>query len=80
MAPVTAPETEPETAKVWDDRGAGHLRFDGEGKGGKTAALGFISEHGVIHSSLFERVRELEADGLAELTCPAQARGSNAAF
>ncbi|CAM9973337.1 unnamed protein product, partial [Ectocarpus sp. 4 AP-2014] len=66
--------------QVWDDRGAGHLRFDGEEKGGKTAALGFISEHGVIHSSLFERVRELEADGLAELTCPAQARGSKAAF
>ncbi|CAB1116372.1 unnamed protein product [Ectocarpus sp. CCAP 1310/34] len=55
--------------KVWDDRGAGHLRFDGEGKGGRTAALGFISEHSVIHSSLFERVREFEADGLAELAC-----------
>ncbi|CAN0347989.1 unnamed protein product, partial [Ectocarpus fasciculatus] len=65
--------------KVWDDRGAGHLRFDGEtGKGGEAAALGFISEHGVIHSSLFERVQELEADGLAELTCPAQARTKKA--
>ncbi|CAM9564579.1 unnamed protein product [Ectocarpus sp. 13 AM-2016] len=60
--------------QVWDDRGAGHLRFDGEGKGGKTAALGFISEHGVIHSSLFERVRELEADGSVELACPAQVK------
>jgi len=61
--------------QVWDDRGVGHLRFDGDGDpldaGG---ALGFISEHGAIHSSLFDRVRELEADGLAELTCPAQAR------
>ncbi|CAM9931588.1 unnamed protein product [Ectocarpus sp. 12 AP-2014] len=60
--------------QVWDDRGAGHLRFDGEAKGGKTAALGFISEHGVIHSSLFERVRELEADGFVELACPAQVK------
>lgn len=56
--------------KVWDDRGPGHLRFDDESGAG--ASLGFISEHGVIHSALFERVRELEAAGLAELTCPAQ--------
>ncbi|CAM9771712.1 unnamed protein product [Pylaiella littoralis] len=56
--------------QVWDDRGSGHLRFDGEGKG---AALGFISEHGVIHSSLFDRVGELDAAGLIELSCPSQA-------
>ncbi|CAN0445457.1 unnamed protein product, partial [Laminaria digitata] len=55
--------------QVWDDRGPGHLRFDsegGEGGNGK-GALGFISEHGVIHSALFERARELEEEGLAEL-------------
>ena len=36
--------------------------------------MGFISEHGIIHSALFERARELEEAGLAELMCPAQAR------
>ena len=63
-------------AQVWDDRGPGHLRFDSEGGGGGTGkgALGFITEHGVIHSALFERAQELEEAGLAELMCPAQAR------
>lgn len=59
--------------QVWDDRGAGHLRFDGDGgKPGGKGALGYIAEHGIIHSALFERVRELEEAGLTELTCPAQ--------
>lgn len=63
--------------KVWDDRGPGHLRFEGEGGGSQVGAgpppLGFISEHGLIHSSLFGRARELEAAGAAEVICPAQA-------
>ncbi|CAM9939624.1 unnamed protein product [Scytosiphon promiscuus] len=62
--------------QVWDDRGAGHLRFDCEGgnPGEEGGALGYIAEHGVIHSALFERVRELEESGLTELTCPAQVK------
>lgn len=57
---------------MWDDRGPGHLRFEGEGGEG-APPLGFISEHGVIHSALFDRARELEEEGIAEIVCPAQA-------
>eukprot|EP00903_Cladosiphon_okamuranus_P014670 g13598.t1 len=60
--------------QVWDDRGPGHLRFEGEGGGAGGAPLGFISEHGLIHSALFDRARELEAEGVAELICPAQVK------
>lgn len=51
------------------------MRFMGKVRKSKRVdPLGFISEHGVIHSSLFERVRQLESSGLVELTCPAEVR------
>lgn len=52
------------------------MRFDGETPG---EPLGFISEHGILHSSLFEKVKEFEADGSLELTCPAQVGGAGRA-
>lgn len=62
--------------KVWDDRGPGHLRFGSSGGSNGTMrdskSLGFISEHGVLHSALFERVQELDAIGWVDLSCPAQ--------
>ena len=60
--------------QVWDDRGPGFLHFDGDTPG---KPLGYVSEHGLLHSALFRRVKDFEAEGVVELTAPAQVRRGN---
>ncbi|CAM9643858.1 unnamed protein product [Chrysoparadoxa australica] len=54
--------------QVWDKHGHGFMRFDGDDVGG--SELGHIVEHSSLQSSLFERLSELEGEGLLDLLCP----------
>ena len=56
--------------EVWDGTGNGSLHFDAQDLGDGDTNLGCIIENRVLQSALFERVKELEAQGRVQVICP----------